>query len=120
MAMGHDRCEVICMPMEKCGEELKNEYRYYQSASMIQELDEITAKLKIERDYLNQANKVHRKLIEELLSKQGIQRIVELLYNTTGLPTFIEDEYNQIMVKSDDVPDVTIDFDLEGNKYEHD
>ena len=114
MAMGHDRCEIICMPMEKCGEELKNEYRYYQSASMIQELDEITAKLKIERDYLNQANKVHRKLIEELLSKQGIQRIVELLYNTTGLPTFIEDEYNQIMVKSDDVPDVTIDFDLKG------
>ena len=91
------------------GRRVENEYRYYQSTSMIQELDEITAKLKIERDYLKQANEVHRKLIEELLSKQGLQRIVDLLFETTGLPTFIENEYNQIMVKSDDV---TIDFDL--------
>ncbi len=78
MQWGMINVKVICMPMEKWGEELENEYRYYQSTSMIQELDEITAKLKIERDYLNQANEVQRKLIEELLSKQGIQRIVEL------------------------------------------
>ena len=109
-AMGHDTCEVICMPMEKWGQELDSEYRYYQSTSLIQELDEVTAKLKTERDYLNKANNVHRELIEELLSNQGIQRIVDLLYKTTGLPTFIENEYNQIMVKSNDV---TIDFDLE-------
>lgn len=109
-AMGHDKCEVTCMPMEKWGQELENEYRYYQSTSMIQELDEITAKLKIERDYLNKANEVHRKLIEELLSKQGLQRIVDLLFETTGLPTFIENEHNQIKVKT---VDVTIDFDLE-------
>lgn len=108
-AMGHEKCEVTCMPMEKWGQELENEYRYYQSTSMIQELDEITAKLKVERDYLNKANKVHRKLIEELLSKQGLQSIVDLLYKTTGLPAFIENEYNHILVKSDEV---AIDFDL--------
>ena len=109
MAMGHDQCEVTIKPMEKWGDELENEYRYYQSSSMIQELDEITAKLKIERDYLSKGNQVHRKLIEGLLSKQGIQRIVDILYKTTGLPTFIENEFNQILVKSDQV---TIDFDL--------
>ncbi|MGJ9457724.1 helix-turn-helix domain-containing protein [Oceanobacillus sp. CF4.6] len=112
-AMGHDQCEVIFMPKEKWGEELESENRYYQSTSMIQELDEITAKLKIERDYLNTAKKVHRELIEELLSKQGIQRIIDILNKTTGLPTFIEDEYNQIMVKSNDMTDVRLDFDLE-------
>ena len=73
--MGHEKCKVICMPIEKWGEELENEYSYYQSTSMIQELDEVTAKLKIERDYLKQANEVHRKLIEELLSKQGYKEL---------------------------------------------
>jgi PucR family transcriptional regulator, purine catabolism regulatory protein len=109
-AMGHEKCEVVCRPMEKWGEELENEYRYYQSTSMIQELDEITEKLKIERDYLNQAHKVHRQLIEELLSKKGLQRIVDLLYSTTGLPAFVENEYHQVMVKSDNAE---IDFDLD-------
>ena len=108
-AMGHDKCEVIFMPKEKWGPELESENSYYQSTSMIQELDEITAKLKIERDNLNKTYTVHRQLIEELLSKKGLQRIVDLLYKTTGQPTFIENEHNQIMVKSDDV---TIDFDM--------
>ena len=78
-AMGHDNCEVIFMPREKWGEKLENENRYYQSTSMIQELDEITAKLKIERDYLKKANEVHRKLIEELLSKQGTTKNCRLI-----------------------------------------
>lgn len=102
-AMGHDRCEVICMPMEKYGEELEKEYRYYQSTSMIQELDEITAKLKNERDNLSKTYDIHRQLISELLSKNGLQRIVNVLYQTTGLPTFIEDGDNDIRVKSNEV-----------------
>lgn len=109
-AMGHEHCTVVCMPIEKWGAELENEYSYYQSTSMIQELDEVTANLKIERDYLKQANEVQRKLTNELLSKQGLQRIVDLLYETTGLPIFIENEYNKIVVSS---KDVTIDIDLE-------
>lgn len=108
-AMGHAQCKVICMPIERWGEELENEYSYYQSTSMIQELDEVTAKLKIERDYLKQANEVQRKLTNELLSKQGLQKIVDLLFETTGLPTFIEDEYNKIIVKS---KNVSINIDL--------
>ena len=99
-AMGHEKCKVICVPIEKWDEKLENEYSYYQSTSMIQELDEITAKLKIERDYLKQANEVRRNLTNELLSNQGLQKIVDLLYETTGLPTFIENEYNKIIVKS--------------------
>ena len=80
-----------------------------ESTSMIQELDEVTAKLKIERDYLKQANEVQRELTQELLSKQGLQRIVDSLFETTGLPTFIENEYNKIIAKS---KNVTINFDL--------
>src|SRR5699024_7688241 len=101
-AMGYDKCEATCMPIENWGPELEKESRYYQSTSMIKELDEITEKLKIERDFLNSANKVHKKLIEGLLSKEGLQGIVDVLYKTTRLPTMIEDEHNQIMVKSDD------------------
>ncbi len=102
-AMGHDHCEVICMPMEKYGDSLENEYRYYQSTSMIQELDEITAKLKHERDNLSKTYDIHRQLISELLSKNGLQRIVNVLYHTTGLPTFIENEDHDIIEKSDEV-----------------
>lgn len=109
-AMGHDRCKAICMPIDRWGEKMDNEYRYYQSTSMIQELDEITAKLKIERDYLKQANEVQRQLTQELLSKQGLQRIVNLLYETTGLPNFIENEHHQIIFSS---RDVNIPFNLD-------
>ena len=85
--MGHEKCTAICMPIEKWGEKLENEYSYYQSTSIIEELDEVTAKLKIERDYLKQANEIQRKLTNELFSKQGLQRIVDLLFEITGLPT---------------------------------
>ena len=108
-AMGYEECKAICMPIENWGKELENESSYYQSTSMIQELDEVTAKLKIERDYLKLANEVQRKLTQELLSKQGVQRIVDLLFDTTGIPTFIENEYNKIIAKS---KNVSINFDL--------
>ncbi|MCM3724058.1 helix-turn-helix domain-containing protein [Solibacillus isronensis] len=108
-AMGYEQCKVICMPLEEWGHQ-EHEYSYYQSTSIIQELDEITAKLKIERDYLKQANEVQRKLTHALLSKQGLQKIVNLLNESTGLPIFIENETNEVIIKS---ADVMIDFELE-------
>jgi PucR family transcriptional regulator, purine catabolism regulatory protein len=103
-AMGHEQCKCICMPIEKWGEEITSDLSYYQGNSMIKELDEITAKLKIERDHLSKASDVHRQLIEELLSNQGLQKVVDILFETTGLTVFIEDEYNQIIVKSGNLP----------------
>lgn len=99
-AMGHEHCKAICMPIEKWGEEITSDLSYYQANSIIKELDEVTAKLKTERDHLSQAGDIHRQLIEELLSKQGIQRVVDILFETTGLTAFIENEFNQIIVKS--------------------
>ncbi|WHY03231.1 XylR N-terminal domain-containing protein [Neobacillus sp. DY30] len=99
-AMGHEQCKCICMPIEKWGEEITSDLSYYQANSMIQELDEVTAKLKIERDHLSKASDIHRQLIGELLSNQGIQKVADILFETTGLTVFIEDEYNQIIVKS--------------------
>ncbi|WKA58324.1 helix-turn-helix domain-containing protein [Planococcus shenhongbingii] len=99
-AMGHEQCKSICMPIEKWGEEITSEQGYYQGTSIIKELDEVTEKLKAERDHLTKANDIHQRLIEELLSKQGIQKIVDILYETTGLTAFIEDENHQILVQA--------------------
>jgi PucR family transcriptional regulator, purine catabolism regulatory protein len=99
-AMGHEQCKCICMPIEKWGEEITSDLSYYQANSIVKELDEVTAKLKIERDHLSKASDIHRQLIGELLSNQGIQKVVDILFETIGLTVFIEDEYNQIIVKS--------------------
>jgi purine catabolism regulator len=99
-AMGHEQCKCICMPIDKWGDEITSELGYYQGTSIIKELDEITEQLKAERDHLNKANDIHQRLIEELLSKQGIQKVVDILYETTGLTTFIEDENHQILVQA--------------------
>lgn len=104
-AMGHEQCKCICMPIEKWGDQITSDLSYYQNNSMIKELDEITAKLKVERDHLSKASDIHRQLIEELLSNQGIQKVVDILFETTGLTVFIEDEYNQIIVKSGKLPE---------------
>ncbi|WKA50754.1 XylR N-terminal domain-containing protein [Planococcus liqunii] len=98
--MGHAECKCICMPLDKWGEEIAGEQRYYQGTSIIQELDEVTDKLKTERDHLAKANDIHQRLIEELLSKQGIQKIVDILYETTGLTAFIENDHHQVLVKA--------------------
>jgi len=99
-AMGHEHCKSISMPIDKWGDEITSELGYYQGTSIIKELDEITEQLKDERDHLNKANDVHQRLIEELLSKQGIQKVVDILHETTGLTTFIEDENHQILVQA--------------------
>ncbi|MDN7242241.1 helix-turn-helix domain-containing protein [Planococcus sp. N028] len=99
-AMGHAECKCICMPIEKWGAEIANEQGYYQATSIIKELDEVTEKLKTERDHLTKANEIHQRLIEELLSKQGIQKVVDILYETTGLTAFIEDDNHQILVQA--------------------
>ena len=99
-AMGHEQCKCICMPIDKWGDEITSELGYYQGTSIIKELDEITEQLKVERDHLNKANDIHQRLIEELLSKQGIQKVVDILYETTGLTTFIENENHQILVQA--------------------
>ncbi len=98
---GDAHCEMVCKPISEWGTD-ERENTYYQSSSVIEELDEVTAKLKEERDYLNTAHDVHKKLIETILSKKGLERIAELLHGTTGLPIFIEDEYHNIVASSED------------------
>lgn len=106
--MGDDHCEFLCKPIEAWGAD-EHEHSYYQSSSVVEELDEVTAKLKVERDYLTIAQDAHKKMIEIILSKKELQSIVELLHGTTGLPIFIEDEYNNIIVTAEGTEP---DFDL--------
>lgn len=108
-AMGDEDCEVVCKPIEDWGDK-EHEYTYYQSSSMIEELDELTAKLKIERDYLSVAQDLHKRMIEIIVSKKESQKIVDLLHQTTGLPIFIEDELHNITVQSEGI---NIDFKLD-------
>lgn len=96
-AMGDENCEIICKPIEEWGPD-EHENTYYQSESVVEELDEVTAKLREERDYLSTSHDVHKRMIEIILSKKGLQNIVELLHGTTGLQIFIEDEYRNIIV----------------------
>jgi PucR family transcriptional regulator, purine catabolism regulatory protein len=115
-AMGHEHCKCVCMPIEKWGDEIASEQGYYQATSIIKELDEITEKLKIERDHLTKANDIHQRLIEELLSKQGIQKVVDILFETTGLTTFIENENHQILVQAGHL-DAPLDLQISKSKH---
>jgi len=99
-AMGDEHCKIICMPVDKWGDEITSELGYYQGTSIIKELDEITAQLKIERDHLMKANDIHQRLIKDLLSTSGLQKVVDTLFETTGLTTFIENENHQILVQA--------------------
>lgn len=93
-AMGHKVCRAVCMPKSKWGDSLNNEDKYYEENSLIKEFDEVNEKLIIERDYLKRANEIQKKLTHSLLSNQGIQRIVNILHNETGIPIMIEDQHN--------------------------
>lgn len=98
--MGHADCRVVCLPLDSTNPELKAEDLYYQSTSMIAELDEVTAKLTQERDYLKQANDVHKKLFKAILDNRGIQKIVDILFENTNLSTYIENENHHVIVQS--------------------
>jgi len=98
--MGDEHCKIICMPVDKWGDEITSELGYYQGTSIIEELDEITAQLKVERDHLTKANDIHQRLIKDLLSTSGLQKVVDTLFETTGLTTFIENENHQILVQA--------------------
>lgn len=104
VGMGHTHCEAVCMPLAQWGDELENEHRYYQQTSMLEELDEVTAKLKKEKDYLTQANDVLKQFTNALLSNQGIQKIVDLLYETTGVTACIENEQHEPIVFAGTMP----------------
>src|SRR5699024_8185012 len=57
----------------------------------------------------NKANNIQKQLIEELLSKKGLQRMVKVLSQGIGLPVFIEDENQYIITES---YENVVDFDL--------
>ncbi|KIL45119.1 XylR N-terminal domain-containing protein [Jeotgalibacillus soli] len=91
-AMGHENCRCICKTVKEWNGEVDNEITYYQSNSLINELDQAYEKLKVERDNLNKAYHIHERLMNEALKENGLSSIVDLLYETIGLPVIIEDQ----------------------------
>lgn len=109
IAMGHTHCEAICMPLDQWDDTLENEDRYYQTSSMLEELDEVTAKLKQERDYLTKANDVLKQFTKALWGNQSIQKITDLLYETTGHTAYIENESFTQIAASANLPALELD-----------
>jgi PucR family transcriptional regulator, purine catabolism regulatory protein len=90
-AMGHENCRCICRTIKEWGGAVDEELTYYQSNSLIHELDQTYEKLKIERDNLNKAYHIHERLMNEVLQENGLSSIVELLNETIELPVLITD-----------------------------
>lgn len=95
--MGHKNCRVICRTLKEWKEEIQPEIKYYEMTSLIHELDQTYEQLKHERDNLNMAYEVHEKLMKEVLRDNRMSSHVELLYEITKLPAFIEDVHHQIL-----------------------
>ncbi|MEH7479933.1 XylR N-terminal domain-containing protein [Neobacillus drentensis] len=96
-AMGYENCRCICRTVKEWNGEVDEELTYYQSNSLINELDQTYEKLKIERDNLNKAYHVHERLMNEVLQENGLSSIVEILYETIGLPVLIEDQEHNLI-----------------------
>ncbi|MER1986472.1 MAG: helix-turn-helix domain-containing protein [Solibacillus sp.] len=108
--MGYEHCRAICMPLDYWDDTLENEDRYYQTVNMLDELDEVTAKLKQERDNLKQANELLKEFTRALWSNQGIQKIIDLLHTTTGNPAYIESESFVNIASSNNIPNFDHSF----------
>ena len=93
-AMGHECCHVVCRTVTEWAGHIDSELKYYQSNSLINELDQTYEKLKLERDNLNKAYHFHELLMKEVLQESGLTSIAKLLHDFLGLPVFIKDYNN--------------------------
>jgi sugar diacid utilization regulator len=92
MAMGHKHCRAECHTIEEWNGKVDDELKYYQSNSIINELDDAFTNLKAERDNLSKAYEAHHILMEEVMRESNFSSIANALYKISGLPVFIENE----------------------------
>ncbi|KAA9016479.1 XylR N-terminal domain-containing protein [Niallia endozanthoxylica] len=92
MAMGHKHCRAVCHTVEEWDGEVDEELKYYESNSIIDELDNTFKKLKAERDNLSKFYEAHHILTKEVLRESDLGSIAKALYKISGLPVFIVNE----------------------------
>ncbi|WP_394237647.1 XylR N-terminal domain-containing protein [Niallia oryzisoli] len=92
MAMGHKHCHAVCHTIEEWDGELDEELKYYESNSIIDELDNTFKKLKAERDNLSKFYEAHHILTKEVLRESNLSSIAKALYKISELPVFIVNE----------------------------
>lgn len=91
-AMGHEHCLAECHTIEEWNRKVDEELKYYESNSIIDELDNAFKKLKVERDNLSKAYEAHYILMKEVLMESSLASIAKALYKISNLPVFIENE----------------------------
>jgi len=98
-AMGHENCLAVCHTVEEWDEEIEKELKYYQTDSIINELDSTFKSLKIERDNLSKAYEVHQKLMEEVLKETDLSSIAHTLHQIIEMPVFIHNNDFRLLAK---------------------
>ncbi|HZG70395.1 MAG TPA: XylR N-terminal domain-containing protein [Chondromyces sp.] len=99
-AMGHENCHAVCHTVEEWGEEIEKDLKYYQTDSIINQLDSTFEKLKIERDNLSKAFEAHQKLMEEVLKETNLSSIAYTLHQIIGMPVFIHNTDFYLLAKA--------------------
>lgn len=94
---GDSQCRWVCKTAEEWDEEPTPEIAYFESLNIEDELTKMYDSVKIERDNLQAAIKVHNQLMDQLLNGKSAQSFVDVIYQITNIPVLIEDEkYNQM------------------------
>ncbi|MGG1599636.1 XylR N-terminal domain-containing protein [Paenibacillus naphthalenovorans] len=99
-AMGNDCCFPICKTVKEWNGKADDVLKYYEPDSLINELDRMFEKLRIERDNLNRTYQVHEKLMNEVLREKDLSSIAKVLFQTTGIPVLIEDKHQTVLAMS--------------------
>ncbi|MFC3884008.1 XylR N-terminal domain-containing protein [Bacillus songklensis] len=91
-AKGDNCCSWIAKSIDLCDENVvKNELKYYEEDTIIDELGYTYEKLLIERNNLRRAANIYSRLTEEIFKGNNLQSIAEVVYETTGIPIIIDD-----------------------------
>lgn len=89
--MGDDTCYAVCRTVNEWNGMVDSQLKYYESESIIDELDEAFRILKQERDNLSKAYDVHQKLMKEVLQERDLTSIANVMHQMTKLPVLIDD-----------------------------
>ena len=115
-AMGDKHCRTVARTVKEWNGEIDQEIKYYESKSLINELSEAYEQLKREKEDLNKAYQVHKKIMNEMLQETSLSSITKTLYQILKLPILIEDKSNNIMAMAGLTPEEATLLKTEGLK----
>ena len=94
---GDEECYWIGKSLDIWDPERDGEIPFTEEQPIVMELEEAYKKLLEERNNFANTFKVHRKLTRELLKREDLQSIVQVIYDLMKLPVVIEDYQFTVM-----------------------